>query len=103
MDSNVAVHQAPIWREHADFIITAALDKGRWEQLWARQIEPTLFEICCVPFFVYDLALADHVETAPMLEKEYVVTRVVKRSGRQVFRVWFGDTTDPLTRDQVLA
>ena len=47
-----------------------------------------MFEICCIPFFVYDLALGDLVET----NADYSVTLRHAPSGRFVFRVWFGDS-----------
>jgi hypothetical protein len=102
MSADLAVHPEPVWRARANFIISAALEKGRWEQLWARQLGPERFEICCIPFFAYGVALGDEVETAPANGKRYAVTRVVQQSGRYVFRVWFGDSADALIRDQVL-
>jgi hypothetical protein len=87
-----AVHEAPVWRERANFIIGAPLpEEGRAEQLWARQLGDERFEICCIPFFVYDLALGDVVET----DANHDVVRVVERSGRFVFRVWFGEAFHP--------
>jgi hypothetical protein len=87
-----AVHAAPVWRERANFLIGAPLaEEGRGEQLWARQIGDDRFEICCIPFFVYDLALGDIVET----DANFDLVRVVERSGRFVFRVWFGETSHP--------
>src|SRR5205807_8144309 len=64
---------------------------------WARQIDEHRFEICCIPFFVYDLALGDVVET----DDDHVVQRVVESSGRYVFRVWFGESFHP--RDEIAA
>lgn len=79
-------HVDPIWRGRSDFIIAAEIDPSgsgiTSEQLWARQISAHTFEICCIPFFVYNLALGDIVET----NHHYVVTRVVGESGRLVFR-----------------
>lgn len=62
---------------------------GRFEQLWTKKVGESQFEVCCVPFFLYDLALGDTVETAPQGERQYVLSRVVTRSGRFVFRVFF--------------
>lgn len=99
-----AVHQAPVWRERANFIIAADLaqdvehhERREWEQLWARRIQDFRFELCCIPFFVYDLALGDEVET----NEEYVIQRVVKPSGHYTFRVWFGESNAPTVRDEV--
>ena len=93
-----AVHEEPVWRERADFIIAAELIGGsevKTEQLWARRLDEHRFEICCIPFFVYDLALGDVVET----DDAYLVRRVVVPSGRFVFRVWFGESFHP--RDEI--
>jgi hypothetical protein len=87
-----AVHEAPVWRDQANFIIGAPLpEEGRAEQLWARQLGYERFEICCIPFFVYDLALGDVVET----DANHDIARVIERSGRFVFRVWFGEAFHP--------
>lgn len=87
-----AVHEAPVWRDRANFVIGAQLpEEGRAEQLFARQLSDRRFEICCIPFFVYDLALGDVVET----DESYNVTSVVQPSGRFVFRVWFGESFHP--------
>ena len=87
-----AVHEAPVWRDQADFVIGAPLpEEGRAEQLWARQVGDQRFEICCIPFFLYDVALGDVVET----NSGYDVGRVVQSSGRYVFRVWFGSSAHP--------
>jgi hypothetical protein len=87
-----AVHEAPVWRERANFVIGAPLpEEGRAEQLWARQLGDERFEICCIPFFVYDLALGDVVET----DANHDIVRVIEPSGRFVFRVWFGEAFHP--------
>lgn len=89
-----AVHQEPVWRDRSNFVIAAAVPGGgdtETEQLWGRQIDERRFEICCIPFFVYDLALGDVVET----DGDYIVERVVEPSGRYVFRVWFGESFHP--------
>jgi hypothetical protein len=48
-----------------------------------------MFEICCIPFFVYGLALGDWVETQPHNGKRFVVRNVVKRSSTLTYRVVF--------------
>ena len=57
------------------------------EQLWARRIVDLTFEICCIPFHLYDLALGDVVRTNEM----YEFTGLVTPSGHFTFRVWFQD------------
>ncbi|NOV98762.1 hypothetical protein HDG69_003357 [Isoptericola halotolerans] len=57
-----SVHDEPAWRERASFIVHAALpEQGRYEQLWCRQVSDDTFEVCCIPFFLYDVALGDLV------------------------------------------
>ena len=88
-----AQHDAPAWRERADFIIGVALpEEGKWEQLWALRLAPAQFEVCCVPFLAYDLALGDIVETEPQSGRDFMVARVVRQSGHRTMRVWFLDT-----------
>lgn len=85
-----STHDHPVWRQRADFIINARLpEPGRFEQLWTRRTGDSQFEVCCVPFCLYDLALGDIVETAADGERTYVLDRVIHRSGRYVFRAFF--------------
>lgn len=90
-----ATHAEAVWRERSNFVIATAIESANTdittEQLWARKIDEAHFELCCVPFFAYDIALGDVVET----DSQYMVKRVVHRSGRFVFRVWFGDSFQP--------
>lgn len=85
-----STHVEPVWRDRADFIINAPLPEAdRFEQLWTKKLGENRFEICCVPFFLYDLALGDTVETAPQGGRQYVLCHVLSRSGRYVFRAFF--------------
>ena len=85
-----STHDNPVWRDRADFIVSAALPEiGRYEQLWCRQITDRTFEVCCIPFFLYDVALGDVIETLPQGERKYVLSGVSARSGRYVFRAFF--------------
>jgi uncharacterized protein DUF4265 len=93
------VHPNPVWRERANFIVHAELPEQdrprRFEQLWARQLVVDRFEVCCIPFFVFNIALGDVVTTSPKGGRKYVVAKVVEPSGRYVFRVWFGQSVEP--------
>jgi hypothetical protein len=98
-----STHRDPIWRDRADFLVQAALPEAhRYEQLWCRQVTVDTFEVCCIPFFLYDLALGDIIETSPVSGRRYVMSRVVARSGRYVFRARF-DASQLGNRDEVLA
>jgi Domain of unknown function (DUF4265) len=98
-----ARHLEPVWRSRANFIITADIgetaERREWEQLWAKQIGDRRFEICCIPFFVYDLALGDEVET----DSDHIIRQVSRRSGHVTFRVWFGNSSDKTIRDETVA
>lgn len=100
---SVIVHPEPIWRDRSNFIITGELPVGDsphdTEQLWARRVSGDTFELCCIPFFLYDVALGDVVATRPAGDRRYVLNRVIRPSGRYVFRVWFGAT--PYPRDEI--
>jgi hypothetical protein len=93
------VHEDPVWRALADFIVHAELPQEgrpkRFEQLWSRQLGADRFEVCCIPFFVFNLALADVVTTVAKVGRTYVVEKVVEPSRRYVFRVWFGHSFQP--------
>jgi hypothetical protein len=92
----IATHEFPVWRDKADFIIASRLDADlgiedllAWEQLWARKVSSSSFELCCIPFFTYGLALGDVVETSNLETRDYVVSKVINPSGRKTFRVFF--------------
>lgn len=94
-DYEIAAHEHPALRDEANFMIFADLStdgmSGRWEQLWARQLGETEFQLCCIPFFTYGLALGDRVITGPSGDKKYVIQSVASKSGHLVYRVWFGE------------
>lgn len=92
------IHHHPVWRDRADAIVHARVEhKGAAdirESLWARTLAEGLYEICCVPFFVYDLALGDEVSAASDDAGKLTLEAVVKRSGNQTFWVWFEEPYD---------
>jgi hypothetical protein len=104
MKTKTMQHLNPIFREKTDFIIGAKCNYKSdeydmvWEQLWVKKISEFRFEICCIPFYVYDLALGDEVIT----DKNYMITEVVKPSGHYTFRVWFGNSQAQNIRDDLL-
>jgi hypothetical protein len=85
-----AAHDAPVWRDRANFVFAAVIgqkdEKNEWEQLWGEKVGLNRFVLCCIPFFVKDLALGDEVET----DDDFVFQRVIKESGQYTFRVWLG-------------
>lgn len=94
---DVKVHREPAWRGRADFIIEARVEHGGGreirEQLWARAAGGR-FEVCCIPFFVPDLALGDEVEVEEDEAGRHLLRRVVKASGNETYWVWFEDDAE---------
>lgn len=95
----IAVHREPAWGERSNFMVMAQIEgenlPRNWEQLWARQVGQGRLETCCIPFFIYDLALGDVVECVAMGPMEYAIGQVLEPSGHWTFRAYFGDTTAP--------
>jgi hypothetical protein len=52
------------------------------EQVWARKIGNNTFEICCIPFFTYGIALGDTVET----DSGYFIRKVAEKGGHRTLR-----------------
>lgn len=76
-----SVHREPVWRDRANFVVNAPLpEEGRYEQLWSRQLSDDCFEVCCIPFFLYDVALGDVVQTKPQAGRKYESAWVSFRS-----------------------
>lgn len=98
-ETDFIIHEHPVWRGRADFVINAELREEdrpkQFEQLWTRQIREEEFQICCIPFFIYDVALGDIVTTVPKRDRRYIFDHVLQRSERYVFRVWFGESFHP--------
>jgi hypothetical protein len=69
-----------------------------WEQLWSRKISDNYYEICCIPFFLYDISLGDEVKT----DRDYWILEVTKRSGHFTFRVWLGNSDDYMKREDLI-
>lgn len=99
-ENETITHDFPVWRDRADFILASRLtepdvpEKYKWEQVWTRQVQENLFEICCIPFFTYGLALGDFVSAATIEGKEFVISRLEKSSGHRSYRLWFLDISN---------
>ena len=106
MSKDIAVHLNPVRRDRADFIIMACLEdsglEGHLEQLWARRLGEDRFEICCIPFFVRDIDLGDHVQVS-LDEDSYMIQGVVWKSGHYTFRAWFGNSSNPRASEEVVS
>lgn len=70
--------------------------EDNYEQLWTKRVGEDRFEVCCIPFFAYDLALGDIVRADA--RSGYVIQSVEMRSGNGVVRVAVkhGDDVDAM-------
>jgi hypothetical protein len=88
-------HEDPAWRPEQAYVAMVDLAPfglaGQQEQVWLRPLPGGEFEVACIPFCVYGLALGDRVA----LVGERFVGRVVAPSGRRVFRVFFTEPRPP--------
>ena len=94
-DVQHVAHAEPVWRERANYIIQVSLEgygmqPGALEQLWTRTQDQQRFEVCCLPFFTYGIALGDEV-TWTDGDRQAVVA---SRSGRRLIRCAFDDPAD---------
>ncbi|WP_285644444.1 DUF4265 domain-containing protein [Lentzea sp. NBRC 102530] len=85
-------HEDPVWRaenSHLAMVDLAPFDlQGMREQLWLREtVDDGEYEICCLPFYAYGLALGDVVGKSG---SENVGT-VIRKSGRRVLRIMFAE------------
>jgi hypothetical protein len=58
--------------------------ENKLEQLWLREVSEG-YEVCCIPFWAYGMALGDTVAVS----EDNRVTCVIAKSGRYVLRVMF--------------
>lgn len=104
MESKTIQHLDPVWKDKTNYILRVRIPgefseySSGWEQLWTRKIDDKTYEVCCIPFFLYDLSLGDHIR----VDREGRIIEVPLRSGHFTFRVWFGESNDPNIRSEVL-
>ena len=72
-------------------------EANNYEQLWCRRITDTNYEVCSIPFFLYDVSLGDVVLVRT---SDLTMCQVLQPSGRFVFRVWF-EAADHSVHDAV--
>ncbi|MFG3046720.1 DUF4265 domain-containing protein [Streptomyces sp. NPDC048241] len=83
-------HEDPAWRGESNFMAMVDLTPfdlpGMREQLWLREVdEGGAYEVSCIPFYAYGVALGDVVGTSDAHD----VVRVIRKSGRRAIRVLF--------------
>lgn len=91
------VHHHPALGEKVDSAVNAELrklkgepaSKRRFEKLATRKIADNVYEVCCIPFLIPDLALGDEIEADTFGSPDLVMKKVRKRSGNSTFWVYF--------------
>lgn len=101
-EARIATHDEPVWRDRTNYIIRVDLAAhgmpGSAEQLWARTDDQRTFELCCVPFFTYGLALGDRVAW----DDSSRAATLVERSGRRNVRFAWNDKSQAAEQHEVL-
>lgn len=104
METKLIRHLHPVKRDNGDACILAACippagtDYEAWEALWCKRKAKDRFEVCCIPFFMYNLSLGDII----LVDQNQRMKKVIKESGHYTFRVWFGDSKDENIREDVI-
>lgn len=83
------VHDLPVGRTGENYLAMANLEPFGFgdslEQIWLRPLADGSYEVTCVPFRVYGLALGDTVALNPDGTR---VAEILKSSGHRVFRIF---------------
>jgi hypothetical protein len=104
MNEKTIQHLNPIMRQKADYILrvnsgdTNNNGQAIWEQLWVKQLQENTYELCCIPFYLYNVSLGDEIE----VNEAHIIVHVTKPSGHYTFRVWFGETNDLEIREELV-
>ena len=80
-------HPMTSWAENPNYVLEGSGFYGNvlvTEQLWANILGEGLFELACLPFYLYGFALGDHVS----VESDGTL-KCVHSSGRKLYRVLF--------------
>jgi hypothetical protein len=84
-DSMIATHDEPAARARTNYILRLSLAAdglpGRYEQMWTRTDDKVTFELCCIPFFTYNLSLGDVIRKTADGEYE-----IVSKGGHRTIR-----------------
>lgn len=97
------IHYHPVWKKIADSIINASVENEAkrtvYESLWAKKNQDGLYEICCIPYFIYDLALGDIIEADLDERGKLLYKKVFQHSGNKTIWVQFNNAKrDDLNR-----
>jgi hypothetical protein len=98
-------HPRPAWGARADFAIQLRIVTGdarldnppRFEELVCQDLGEGFYRICCVPMFLYDLALGDVLKI-----NDGELEGVAQESGQHTFRAYFGKAFMPFAREVLI-
>ncbi|MER6571416.1 DUF4265 domain-containing protein [Streptomyces sp. NPDC001093] len=89
------VHEQPVGRASTNYIARADLAPfgldGQVEQLWLRAVNDGSYEVACIPFSTYGIALGDVV----VLNDDDYVSEVVRNSSHRTLRLLFTPDLPP--------
>jgi hypothetical protein len=94
-------HRNPVWRGRDDMVVRFPMPKDdpedgdEFEECPATLVKAGIAEIACIPFYVYDVALADFVS----FDENGNFVSVVIPSGRYAFRLLRDDLPDDEWRE----
>lgn len=85
---------------HRVYAVVALDDEEGFEELWARQVGPELYEVAAIPCYAYDLAFGDTVRTEAFFGLDTLIVERTGYSGHGSVRVGF-DSSD--SDEQILS
>jgi hypothetical protein len=89
------VHEQPVGRASTNYIARTDLAPfdldGQVEQLWLKAVNDSSYEVACIPFFAYGIALGDVV----VLNADDYVIEVVRNSSHRALRLLFTPDLSP--------
>ena len=84
-NNNIRTHLNPTKRSTSNYIKIIDLENPAFgyarEQLWLKKLKDNSYQVCCIPYLIYDVCLDDVVSIADGH------IRIVKKSKRFGFRV----------------
>jgi hypothetical protein len=90
------VHEQPVGRAWTNYIARADLAPfgldGQAEQLWLKAVNDGSYEVACIPFATYGIALGDVV----VLNDDDYVSEVVRTSWHRTLRLLFTPDLPPV-------
>lgn len=88
--SRVMSHEIPVWGDRSDYEIDVQVpgDEETLERLAVRRLSVAEFEICCLPFALYDVGLGDTIRVEGLTTgSPGRVTERLRDAGHFLFRV----------------